>query len=281
MAWPNRRKDDTAQKASSAESFADQVRELARDLVTLEVNTIVKSNMTAERMPTIPNALLEIVRDYVKVFRMLRADVTRVFEHDPNTQVAWRDVPVELVPIDAADVRFFELSDEISFGPLFERLRWAAKNTRYAFIKGNVPISEENLYLLERLENNADTLRTLLDNENYKGLRDGEFSSGLIRTDQVKYLPPFEGMTARDHLIVRKIWEIGVDQVVAQTSIQLDGDVVTRVARQLTTDRERAEQVLMVHQQGIHTSVGNWRAIIDAAVAVVGGLTGHTDRRSS
>lgn len=278
MAWWTRRKDDAAPDAAAPDSFKRQVRELARDLVTLEINTIVKSNMTAERMPTVPNALLEIVRDYVKVFRMLRADVTSVFEHDPGKQIAWREVPVELVPVDAADVRFFELPDEISFGPLFEKLRWAAKNTRYAFIKGNVPISEENLYLLERLETNADTLRTLLDR--YQGLRDGKFPSGLIRTDQAKYLPSFEGMTARDELIIRKIWEIGVDQVVAQTSIQLDGDVVTRIARHLSGDRERTDQVLMVHQQGIHTSVSNWRAIIDAAVAVVGGLTGHHDRRS-
>lgn len=274
MAWLSRRKDeDAAATASEPESFASQVRELARDLVTLEVNTMIKSNMTAARMPTIPNALLEIVRDYVKVFRTLRVNVANVFAHVPSETAPWRDVDVELVPVDAADVRFFELPDLIAFGPLFERLRWAAKNTRYAFIKNNLPASEEHLYLLERLENNADTLRTLLDR--YPGLRDGEFSSGLIRTDQAKYLPPFDSMTARDHLIVRKIWEIGVDQVVAQTSIQLDGDVVTRIARHLTSDRERAEQVLMIHQQGIHTSVGNWRAIIDAAVSVVGGLTGR------
>lgn len=273
-----RRNDDAAPRASSPDSFADQVRELARDLVTLEVNTIVKSNMTAERMPSVPNALLEIVRSYVKVFHVLRADVSRVFEHDSSKQPPWREVPVELVPMERADVRFFDLPDEIAFGPLFEKLRWAAKNTRYAFIKGNVPISEENLYLLERLETNADTLRTLLDR--YTGLRDGKFPSGLIRTDQAEYAPPFDEMTARDELIIRKIWEIGVDQVVAQTSIQLDGDVVTRIARHLTTDRERAEQVLMVHQQGINTSVSNWRAIIDAAVSVVGGLTGRIDRRS-
>jgi hypothetical protein len=278
MAWPIRRKDDAARENSQPESFADQVRELARDLVTLEVNTIIKSNMTAERMPSVPNALLEIVRDYVKVFRMLRVNVTRVFEHVPSEATSWRDVPVELVPVDTDGVRFFELPDLIAFGPLFEKLRWAAKNTRYAFIEGNFPISEENLYLLERLETNADTLRTLLDR--YEGLRDSEFASGLIRADKAEYLPPFDSMTARDNLIVRKIWEIGVDQVVAQTSIQLDGDVVTRIAKSLTTDRERADQVLMVHQQGIQTSVGNWRAIIDAAVSVVGGLTGQTTSRS-
>lgn len=247
--------------------FTAQLQELAKDLVTLEVNTIIKSNMTAERMPNVPNALLDIAREYVRVFKTLRADVKPVFEHDRGAG-EWHRVPVSRVPLETADFDFFDLPDRVTFGDLFERLRWAAKNARHTLSR----LSEEDQYLLTRIESNSDTLRVLV--ERYPGLvREGVEVAAIRAERDLKILEP--PITARDLLIVRKIWEIGVDPVVAQSSIQLDGDVVTRISRQIAGDPDRASQILMIHQQGIQTAIGNWKAIIEAASAVVSGLLGR------
>lgn len=254
--------------APGRSSVGAQLRELAGDLVTLEINTIVKSNMTGERMPTVPNALVDIARDYVRVFGDLRADVGAVLEHDG---AGWRDLRVALRPAEGAAAARPAVPERVAFGLLFERLRWAAKHTRHAFPASGRPIAERDLHLLQRIEKNADALRSLLDR--YRGLRDTEVTIHDIRSDAAQFLPPFE-LTARDVLIVRKIWEIGTEEIVAQTAFQLDGDIVTRISPSLTADRERAEQILKIHQHDIEASVGYWRAIVDAALAVVQGITG-------
>lgn len=280
MAWPKwlRRKDAPPQASAADMGFAMQFRELARDLVTLEINTIIKNNMTAERMPSVPNALLDIAREYLAAFVTMRVEVGGVFGHEPSDARPWHAAPIRRVPPDATDARFFVLPETVGFGRLFECLRWAAKNTRHHSTADDRPIRGEELLLLGRIETNADTLRSLLDR--YEGLRNTQVSLEDIRSDRARFFPPYE-LTTRDFLIIRKVWEIGVERVVAQTSIQLDGDVVTRIAADVTADRDRADQILKIHRQGIETGVGNWRAIMDAAVAVVRGVTGSTDRTPS
>lgn len=268
MAWYKPWSWGSGDAGSQPSDLVEQIREMAHDLVTLEINTIIKSNMTAERMPTVPNALLDIARDYMKAFEALRADLTPIFATDGPEE--WPSRRVILVE-DEGFVGYPPLPDPVLFGKLFECLRWGAKNTRHEFAAQKRPLSDSDRTLLERIDSNCDTLRTLLDR--YPALREGKVSQADIRADRDVYKPA-PRLSARDLLIVKKVWEINVEEVVMQTSVQLDGDIVSRISQEIAADKERMAQILAIHQQGVETGLGNWRALADAVVAVVRGMVG-------
>jgi hypothetical protein len=77
---------------------------LFEDLLNIEVNTIVKAGMTAEKMPPLPFALLDIISDYGHALAALRIDLAPYFaqsreqcwekiagtEHEANARAVYR-----------------------------------------------------------------------------------------------------------------------------------------------------------------------------------------------
>jgi hypothetical protein len=60
------------------------------DLLNIEVNTIVKAGMTAEKMPPLPFALLDIISDYGSALAALRIDLTPYFA--PSREQCWKQM---------------------------------------------------------------------------------------------------------------------------------------------------------------------------------------------
>src|SRR5688572_13435359 len=58
------------------------LNEILGDLLTLEVNTIIKDGMTANKMPVLPFALLDILNAYSGVLRGFGVDLQPYFAHD-------------------------------------------------------------------------------------------------------------------------------------------------------------------------------------------------------
>ncbi|SNY59056.1 hypothetical protein [Paractinoplanes atraurantiacus] len=71
-------------------------------------------------------------------------------------------------------------------------------------------------------------------------------------------------------LVVRKVWEVGVESIMIQTVAQLDGDIVTRLdpAHVSTTD----SPVHTVHRASVETAYQYWRFLIETAVQFGGRL---------
>jgi hypothetical protein len=261
------------------DSFRAQLAELGHDLITLEVNTIIKDNMSARPVPSIPNALVEIANSYVAVFQDLGINVSQVHSHDPAIR-PWTEAPVMRVE---AGGGFFDLPPQIKFGRLFEVLRWSARNSRLAFA---ATLSRADTILLRRIEDNSDLLVAILtcaqkaatDQQlgDRADLKDQEVSLQDIRTREDVFHPP-PPLTTNQRLSIRKIWEVGTERVIAQTVIHLDGDVVTRIARDfqdIAGGEERGEQLLSIHQLGLQTAVRQWKALADAGRAVLSAITG-------
>jgi hypothetical protein len=55
----------------------------ARSLLDIEVNTIIRENMTAEPMPPLPHALLDIARDYAQQLGSFGIDLSAYFGSPP------------------------------------------------------------------------------------------------------------------------------------------------------------------------------------------------------
>jgi hypothetical protein len=84
-----------------------------------------------------------------------------------------------------------------------------------------------------------------------------------------KKLPPLE-LTRRQVTLIRKVWELGLETVVMQTVIQIDGDVVTRVDPDHAASAHA--QLHQIHQSAIGVSVGFWRELVTLAATLVQSL---------
>lgn len=79
-------------------------------------------------------------------------------------------------------------------------------------------------------------------------------------------------LTPRQIATIQKIWEIGTDTIVMQTTISLGGDVVTRIHSDYTDTT--AESLWHLHQQSVDASSSSWKNVVDAAVQLFQGLFG-------
>ncbi|SNY59050.1 hypothetical protein [Paractinoplanes atraurantiacus] len=73
---------------------------------------------------------------------------------------------------------------------------------------------------------------------------------------------------AEDVVRIRKIWEIGVDVIVLQTVVQLDGDVVTRVS---PGGPARLPALHELHQANVRAAVECWQALFALLAHVTAG----------
>jgi len=79
-------------------------------------------------------------------------------------------------------------------------------------------------------------------------------------------------LTPREITTIQKIWEIGTDTIVMQTTISLGGDVVTRIHSGYTSSTN--ESIWRLHQQSVGASSSSWKDVVDAAIQLVQGLLG-------
>ncbi len=69
-------------------------------------------------------------------------------------------------------------------------------------------------------------------------------------------------------LSLRKAWNISTEEIVMQTTIDIDGDVTTRILRGFAKNPN--ETVLTIHNQSIEASVGMWRTLVKTVANMAG-----------
>jgi hypothetical protein len=230
----------------------------ARSLLNIEVNTIVRDNMTAEPMPPLPHALLDIAADYARELCALGVDLPAYFATplaDPTTIAhAWLDNPGSV-------------SDLLTVSAdTFDRLRWAAKNANRAPGLQAARITPSKRVLLERIVNNCDAIK-----EMFKRL--GPSLNQFIGKTRAELV----GMTIQrssyvvqvdDLIALQKMWDIGVEDIVAQTLVHVTGDITMRV--QDAFRRPGSETLFAIHRQSIDVSVACWHYLLDVIREIAG-----------
>lgn len=243
-----------------AADVADRLRELARNLLSLEVNTILKENITAERMPAVGHTLIDIAGEYSRFLCEVGYDLDPYFTRGPVDASAvvsgWRQTR-------AFDSAALTISVET-----FDRLRWAAKAAGATAAAAPGGLTAVQTSILDRICNNADTLKEILKRPDAaKAIPLGATRADLLarRNDDANTQAD---LAVEDLLALRKIWEVGTEEVVAQTVIHLDGDVVTRV-RDLS--RQPGGDVLLdVHRQSVDVAVSSWRYLLEVLGHIAG-----------
>ncbi len=217
----------------SGTDIGAKLGDLASALLTLEVNTIVKAGMSAQKMPEMTVALGVVAQDYGRFLLDRRNGLSPMVKVD--------GLPRALADSDVAS------GDQTAY----ERLRDAAGAIMQS---GPLPADDERGPILARIKSNSAQIARL-----------------LTATDPRK---PTQEMT----ILVHKAWDVGTELVIMQTSLQVDGDVITRLSPSLmSNDPDRFGPVdpgfiSMVHNNALTTAMAQWRLLFDLAAELLGTL---------
>jgi hypothetical protein len=230
----------------------------ARRLLNIEVNTIVRDNMTAEPMPPVAHALLDLARDYAGLLCGLGVDMERVFAADP------KELP-DFAPGWIAGSQ--SVSDRITIAPeTFDRLRWAAKWAASATGRP-LPIPNATRVLLERIINNADAVKEMFKrfDPSFNAMFLGKTRAEVL---QIAIKPGSYRLDPDDLILLQKMWDIGLEEIMAQTVVHVTGDVTTRV--QASLRGSGSETLFAIHRQSVDISVARWKDLLEAVGQIAG-----------
>jgi hypothetical protein len=230
----------------------------ARRLLNIEVNTIVRDAMTAEPMPPVAHALLDLARDYAALLCELGVNMERVFAADP------KELP-NFAPGWIAGAQ--AVSDRLTVAPeTFDRLRWAAKWAASATGRAT-PIPHVTRVLLERIINNADAVKEMFKrfDASFNAMFLGKTRAQVL---QIAIRPGSYKLDPDDLMLLQKMWDIGLEEIVAQTVVHVTGDVTTRVQAALRAPG--SDTLFSIHRQSVDISVARWKDLLDAVGQIAG-----------
>ncbi|GAA4463934.1 hypothetical protein GCM10023170_070950 [Phytohabitans houttuyneae] len=237
-------------------------RQIFDDLLNIEVNVISTAGMTGRKMPDAHQALLDIITHYNTFLcrvgpeidghwlRQGRPEVlvhTNVNANEPNASrrtnaggmlaVELRTDPVPLVVSVA------------TFDELRERAREAEAVHRH--LRKSMPqLDDGNAVILRRIFRNCDQIKNILRRDAVARAVEG----GVERDASPEFSLP---LTADELITVRKVWEVGIEQILMQTVAQLDGDIVTRV--DMAHAVASRDQVQHLHQGTLQIALAHWQ----------------------
>jgi hypothetical protein len=230
---------------------AGEIKDIARNLLCIEVNTIVKPMMTGRKMPEPRHALIDIAEWYETtlndLLEKLRAKGTEI-----------------------PDLNGLTDRDGLPYHKRFDTIRDAA----YKILPYGKELPDEDEIMLLRIKRMSDQIKGIIEalaqREHQKDPNIYLFSrknGGEDRNDPET--TPTETITtlnliADELVLIRKIWELGVEVIVMQTVVQLDGDVVTRIRPDCADEKFKALHA--IHNQTVTTSVHFWGQLIGVLV---------------
>jgi hypothetical protein len=272
--------------------------ELARGLLTLEINTVQKDGMSAQKMPSPANALVEIAQDYHDFLRQRARDFGAIGDELPNWAARlsdsfdWGREPFprqqdrairhpEGVPRPPGHNGEFlkEPPGQVSvetFDDIREIASWLREMYDRVWVVASGPSSQLRTKLTD------DVIKSVIEVADRWRAGEVERSRAEVRavlsriqrnSDQLKpivrdkFKPPVtraspEQPDAATLVLIRKAWDIGTEVVVMQTVIQIDGDVVNRIQ----PGRETGEYKPLhdLHKDAVDISFRYWRWLIEA-----------------
>lgn len=277
--------------------------ELAEGLLSLEINTVLKDGMSAQKMPTAPHAVVEIVHVYwdylckhaVEFQQSGQAlppwadKISKSFEwgREPFPQAGEEDRKIahpqgepqppghspdflKGEPPSHADLTVLDDLREIAAWMAEMQLRIGSIADRQSrlFVEVVKKLSDGELQdvraaarridpadrsILHRIRRNCDQLKDILK------------ECQLPRIDRSTDPKSFCAGTL---VPIRKAWDIGVEAILLQTSIQIDGDVWSRL--QVGMDDPAKAHLHTLHANAVELSFKYWKWMIEALGQLAG-----------
>lgn len=291
--------------------IASDLIEVGRDLLVMEVSTIVSDSITGRKMPWFPHAVIDITTKYADWLAEVR-----------NINIG----SILNSPMPLTRERFVELAqshdeqwdDPITNGwrPL-EQLRRTAKlltDDSAMELVGMTPLNHAETGIAIRIRRNCDQLKTIVlrfratdawktyfltpealsnikdarvdtaTNDGWSEYRDAD--NGLSRAAISRSLQAVSAFRAEKAVLdtdaatrLRKIWELGTDQIIAQTVVHVDGDTVTRFQRDI--EDSKRSYYFEIHNRSVQTAVSQWKTLFEAFSALAGHMANLIFGRST
>jgi len=216
-------------------SFEDQLKNIASDLLNLEICTVLKPVCSGRKMPTPRRALHQIARKYD-----VRLHINKDRGKDAVTLGSFQSF--ELF-VEKSRETINTLKDKMSSG---EEIDEECEHSYWMLYRIN-SISEEIIKVL-RLNK--------IDKSDYE-----KSYSNIDDYPEIK-------LTVDQLVKIRKAWELGVEEVVMQTVVQIDGDVITRIQPKYAN--EKYKTLHEIHNLGINTSVNFWQSLVLLLTTILG-----------
>lgn len=199
----------------------EQIHNLAQDLLNLEVLTIVKPNITGRKMPEPKKALAEICSKYS--IKLL--EVGEKVEVDEA--IEWGSYPVFEYIYRTTNQVIGRMKDSIQKARAEGRELPAAQMSQF--------------WMLYRIKTMCEALMKIFIPQ----------AGGAMA-------PLF---TADNLVLIRKAWELGIEEIAMKTVVQLDGDVITRVQTDYATEKHAT--IHKLHNIGVSTSLAFWKTLVE------------------
>lgn len=241
---------------------------IGRALLALEINTIVSDGIAAERMPGDGRALFRIAQMY------------KAFLAEALDELGEEEGSVALPIVRLGDGRVVAFADwDVASGGLatFEALGSAAHACRRA--RAAVPrpngMRAEHDAILARVGASCTDVQAMLRRLKLAEVPITEATVDLAEDENVAW-PAFD----HDMLLeLRRIWETGVDVIVMQTVVRLDGGVTTRILD--GWDDEGTQPLRDAHQRSVAISLDRWNLMVAAARDIAGFFLGRDPQADS
>ena len=288
------------------EAWQQRIESIASNLLTLEVNTAIKiDGISAQKMPELPLALHSLIESYGDYLTECGCQVTRWLVANAARRLTSDDVAA--VPIREALSRWDPRTDQseavaalTNGAESFEAFLWAAIACSKGFCRPNAKTPDKGL--LERIDANGRQLREaaivlekqfsserpdLQDSSaSYQArlqalaqgpptdMRSRLFGGTIDQTVEALFRHPRPMLSIEPDLtvLIRKAWDIGLEDIRFQTVLQLDGDVLVRVAKE--DDVTQRSYLAELHRQAVQDGIAQWRLMFQ----VIGELIGDVGR---
>lgn len=223
---------DSATEQDELDRFFGQVTGFLADVTKLEVNTIICTEITGNKMPPSRAALAEVLEAYASKLHGVEADAART---------SWTEA--KRAAISSALKATIRDESDGGLSPLVSACR-------------QLDDELQGLQATEVAMHDASTQTTELVNLVLSRL-DRLLSRGL--------LPAPRSFTHRQLLTLRKAWELREAEVLAQTTVQLDGDLITRINARHVSD----DSGLQIHNEAVSRATAGWRVLAELLVSLV------------
>ena len=306
------------------------------DLLNVEVNTIIKADISGSSMPSLPFALLDVIECYAFALLRMGLDLRPYFEPSarqlrallPELYAKREDDPQLVIYFNTARVAYLEhTGGEISIGEPSEAERlwpylpdlWPVFTLLEARAADEPGEANEGAWTfsMDEVSNGWDSferLRIAAHRANDRGLEGAPLRRIIRSCDVLKFMtqgleqrfehkrraaPHFADwselvpktreqllrgglhdkqvpalLRAEDFRNLRKIWELGAEHIAVQTSVQVDGDLVTRISSKLLEQHSQAVQqlVLGVHHESVGSGLRHWQFLVETVRKLFSGL---------
>lgn len=125
--------------------------------------------------------------------------------------------------------------------------------------------STKDKNLLERIRKNSDQLTGM-----FLRMNQGR-PEPIVLTRNASKLPQEVELKPEELVVVRKAWELMLDEIAMQTTIQIDGDVVQRILRRPPDGIDPA-QIMKAHERAVDISTKFWGDLVGLVGGALKGL---------